>query len=217
MRTIFFFALLVSCHFLHSQSSVIQHISEISFGQNHTCRNVRMDHRIRLKRSVLRLGMMVILKGEPRDAVYFYRNRAFPQKFGEYFELQMGYNYEFLRTKNEFNLYSFVDFQISKPSVLMKYYYPIGNPTALPNNLTSLPTQFVKVAMPPQLMLESNLGIGCTLPISNRIFLNQMVGFGLFLTKRPFMVNNSWIDYDPIFPFVRIGLCWKWKEGEPKK
>ena len=203
-------AMIFLCNFASSQSKLTEKRIELSVGMNHSSKNLRLDQWMTFGKHRLKVGITYILKMQPRDAAYYYRNRAFPQKLGEYFGLNLGYNFQFLKTKSNFTLYGFVDEQLSRPSILGRYYYPIGSYSILPNGNTWLPTIYDVQVMPPQLILESNVGIGCTLPLTDRLQLNQMAGVGIFLTKRPFQFNNSWFDFEGILPFLRIGVTWRW-------
>ncbi len=203
-------AMIFLCNFASSQSKLTEKRIELSVGMNHSSKNMRLDQWLTFGKHRLKVGITCILKVKSRDVVFSYRNRAFPQRFGEYFGPNLGYNFDFLKTKSDFRLYGFVDMQLSRPSFLQRYYYPIDVYYLLPNGNTWLPTAYDVQVLPPQLILESNVGIGCTLPLTDRLQLNQMAGVGIFLTKRPFQFNNSWFDFEGILPFLRIGVTWRW-------
>lgn len=192
--------------------SAIRHSSDVSFVRNHSNKNLQIQHAFGSGRSTFQVGICFLLKKEPRDAVYAYQNRAYPQNFFEHLGLQLGYRLKLLQSKTGFELYSFFDSQCTRPSLLLKYYYPTSPQLQLPNNFILQYAGYVHQKLPPQPILESNVGFGVSIPVVSNLRIHSSGGLGIFLTRRPFRINNSRLDFEGILPYLRVGIQWVWSK-----
>lgn len=187
-----------------------RHTAEVSVGYNDIDRNLRFEDWIHWGRNALRVGFKYTLKTFPNDAGLGFKYRAYPQNFAQHFGIQTGYSYEWLRLRSGVSLHSFYDLQVSYVPILDKTYIPAG---VLYDSITNQPnlisTRFIQVNKP-YLVIEQNLGVGLTIPLTKRLALNQMLGMGLAIIRVTFYsISGSYMASDWIAPFARIGLCWK--------
>ncbi len=189
--------------------------TEISFGINHIDRNFRLEQKYHIGRHHLRFGIKYILKIYPIDDQSFgYRLRAYPQSLKEHLGLQIGYGFQILKLPRGVESYLFYDFQISKPAFLGKYYVPNGLYFD-PRLQTWMPILLLEeYVRHPQLSIEQNCGIGLEFPLSKNLYVNEMAGLGIAAFRDDFVHNGQrrYFYYDPIFPFLRLGLSWRWSQ-----
>lgn len=189
------------------------HSTEFSVGLNHIDRNLRLDQKVQIGRHGFHAGIKFHLWRYPYDDQnYIIKHRAYPKTFKEYFGLQAGYSYQFLKLKKGLCLYGFYDIQLSNTTLRIKdyvsvgivfnpYLYAFGHGYYLYNSVRS-----------PRLILEQNIGLGFLYPLSKKIIINEMSGIGIASCKLPQVRNGELHDNfrELIFPFLRIGFCYNW-------
>lgn len=189
------------------------HSTEFSVGLNHIDRNLRLDQKVQIGRHGFHAGIKFHLWRYPfDDQNYIIKHRAYPKTFKEYFGLQAGYSYQFLKLKKGLQLYGFYDFQISNTTLRIKDFVSVGivfNPFLGAYGHGYYVYNSVRS---PRLIVEQNVGVGFLFPLSKHISINEMSGIGIASCKLPQVRNGVLHDHfrELIFPFLRIGFCYNW-------